>query len=133
MLETYPIYYTKAGVNYVGSGCMAVQPCLFESLHNRGIEVNPRRRTDRIIADICQYHLGMGHKILIFENNRTEVRLLAQRLCSELSERGVLKAEKVNPPAGNTSLRKLLFRMMKNCMGLWIKRLPGIFCRDRLS
>lgn len=94
LLETYPIYYTKAGVNYVGSGCMAVQPCLFESLHNRGIEVNPRRRTDRIIADICQYHLGMGHKILIFENNRTEVRLLAQRLCSELSERGVLKAEK---------------------------------------
>lgn len=83
-LRMYPIYYTKTGVNYVQENCKAVQPFFFPELHNDFYQINPRQRLDCIIEKICQYHLGQGHKILIFENNREEVKLLAQRLYKSL-------------------------------------------------
>lgn len=94
LLKTYPIYYTKAGVNYAAPECQAIQTYSFQAMHNQGIEINPTRRTDNMIVDICRYHLGKGHKILIFENNRTEVRMLSQRLYKALSEKGVIEMKK---------------------------------------
>lgn len=106
-LETYPIYYTKAGVNYAEPGCQAVQPYFFKPLHNGSIEINPKHRTDSIIENICLFHLKKGHKILIFENNRTEVRLLAQRLYKELSGQGAIKAQQSEAACKQYVLREM--------------------------
>lgn len=90
ILETYPIYYTKIGVNHVRKGCEAVQEGIFPKLHNSKCDINPCQRLDYVIEDICAYHLSRNHKILIFENNREEVRLLAQRLYKMLTDKGML-------------------------------------------
>lgn len=87
-LEMYPIYYTDTGVNFVQKDCKAIQPFSFPPLGNGSYEVNPRQRMDYIIEKICQYHLTLKHKILIFENNREEVRRLAQRLFVSLTKCG---------------------------------------------
>lgn len=85
-IKRYPVYYTKVGVNFVQDDCEAIQPFVFPELHNGSFEVNPRQRLDFIIEKICRHHLEQGHKILIFENNREEVRRLAQRLCVSLTD-----------------------------------------------
>lgn len=91
-LETFPIYYTKDGVNHIVKGCHAVHEGLFPSLNNTICTKNPRHRLDFIIEDICTYHLQKNHKILIFVNSREEVRLLAQRLSLSLLKKDILSA-----------------------------------------
>lgn len=92
LLETYPIYYTKTRVNHVRKDCEAVRERVFPQLQNGAYDVNPRSRLDYIIEDICTYHLRRNHKILIFQNNREEVRLLAQRLYKSLTAKGILSS-----------------------------------------
>lgn len=89
-LKVFPIYYGKNGVNHVEPMCQAVNEGLFPPTNNEAFEINPWRRVDNIIKDICVYHLKRGNKIIIFENNRREVRLLSQRLYKCLEKEGVL-------------------------------------------
>ena len=89
-LETYPIYYGKERVNYVKPGCPSVECFEFPVVNQSGFQINPWRKVDAIIKKICMYHLQRGNKILIFENNRNEVKRLARRLGRSLREEGIL-------------------------------------------
>ncbi len=89
-LEIYPIYYGKNWVNHVEPGCPSVERFEFPVIKQDGFQINPWRRVDNIIQRICCYHLRRGNKILIFENNRDEVKRLARRLGRSLREEGAL-------------------------------------------
>lgn len=89
-VKTYPVFYTRDGVNHVEEECKAVHEGSFPVLNNNMYEMNPKQRRDFVIEDICTYHLKKNHKILIFENNRQEVHLLARRLAKSLSLKGFL-------------------------------------------
>lgn len=89
----YPIYCYKntvtgeSVVDHVSSGCQAIAEGVYAVPHNKLDDPNPRQWTDPLIIDLCKYHLDMGHKILIFENNREEVHHLSQRLYRALKLR----------------------------------------------
>lgn len=93
----YPIYCYKRKmqrefvVDHV-SGCQAVAEGTYPIPRNRTDDPNPRQWIDPLMVDLCEYHLSRGHKILIFENNREEVRRLSHRLCRSLKLRGKLSA-----------------------------------------
>lgn len=93
-LKTFPIYVDgkhQKRINHVETECSAVTCGMLLSYKNRKDDPNPRQWWDEIIEDICTYHLKLGHKILIFINNREEVHKLSKRLYSTLVSRGCLE------------------------------------------
>ncbi len=89
-LKNIPIYFTQERVNYVPEECSYIPLRIFNSLHNNPNDQNPRRRTDYIIEDICRFHLSSNQQILIFINNRNEVKLLSRRLSKSLLDEGIV-------------------------------------------
>lgn len=93
-LKTFPIYVAgkkERRIVHVEEECYAVACGELFHYKNRQDDPNPRQWWDKIIEDICIYHLKNGHKILIFINNREEVHRLSQRLYSTLARQGNLK------------------------------------------
>ena len=82
--ETYPIFYDVKKINHVCDNCVAVKEEPFHLIKNDIYDINPKQKIDQIIEEICKYHLSNNHKILIIENNKGEVRNLAQRLSVSL-------------------------------------------------
>lgn len=92
-LKTFPVYVsgkTTKWVDHVEEECYAVTEGQLVQEKNKQGDPNPHQWTDKIIEDICMYHLKIGHKILIFINNREEVHRLSQRLCDSLVRQGSL-------------------------------------------
>ena len=56
-VKTYPVFYTRDGVNHVEEECKAVHEGSFPVLNNNMYEMNPKQRRDFVIEDICTYHL----------------------------------------------------------------------------
>lgn len=50
---------------------------------------NPAQTTDVLVEQLVEFHARKGHRILIFSNNRVEVRKLAQRLYLAMKARGL--------------------------------------------
>lgn len=93
-LRTFPIYVAgkkERRIDHIDEECYAVTCGPLFRYKNRQDDPNPRQWWDKIIEDICIYHLRSGHKILVFINNREEVHKLSQRLCSTLARQGNLK------------------------------------------
>lgn len=94
-LKSYPIYCSKLfpkgrEINHLKDGCAPLQTGPLVLTSRREGAGGPWQWTDEIVEDICEYHLKAGHTILIFINNREEVRNLARRLCDGLKMRRVL-------------------------------------------
>lgn len=93
-LKTFPVYVggkKEKWIDYVEEECQAIACGPLFHFKNKQDDPNPRQWWDEIIEDICTYHLELGHKILVFINNREEVHKLSQRLCSTLVSRGSLR------------------------------------------
>ena len=86
-LKTLPIFYNKTGVKHVEPDCEPVKAVDFPDGYNERF-IN---RVNGIVTAICIHHLQRDNKILIFLNNRQEVRELSKVLLKELVERGILK------------------------------------------
>ena len=90
-IKTFPIYvvkrYTKEReIVYLERDEECALQC--GPLHepdNSTNDKNPRQWWDEIVEEICIHHLKLKHKILIFINNREEVRKLSQRLYKTLA------------------------------------------------
>ena len=89
-LKTFPIFYTQSSVNYIPAECNYISHHKFTTLNNSPNNTNPIQRTDKIIEDICKYHLPNGQSIFVFINNRNEVKRLSRRLFKSLSESGYI-------------------------------------------
>lgn len=89
-LKLFPIYCTREGINHIEPECEAVSCREARPFHNVESELNKIQWRDQIVEDICRFHLLQNQKILIFENNREEVRRRAQRLTRVLSKEGYL-------------------------------------------
>lgn len=89
-LKILPVYCTREGINHVEPDCQAIGCRPARPYHNEESDANQIQWLDQIVEDICRYHLRLNHKILIFENNREEVRKRAQRLCRVLAPEGLL-------------------------------------------
>lgn len=95
-LKQYPIYCSRQykskirEINHLEADCAALQTGALVLTKRRQGEDGPWQWTDEIVEDICEYHLRLGHTILIFINNREEVRSLARRLCTGLQMRHAL-------------------------------------------
>lgn len=90
-LKVNPVYCTRGGINYVPPGCEAVSRRMARPYKNDPNAPNQIQWRDQVVEDICRYHLRRNHRILIFENNREEVRLRSQRLHRVLAAEGLLR------------------------------------------
>jgi len=87
----------------------------FQTYDGNPIKINgvrPRGSKDDLIEDLCVRHLEQGHRILIFMNNCSEVRHLAQKLAHRL--RGN-RPDLLNPDCGD---KTVCFRRMLDETGL---------------
>ena len=87
-IKEFPIFYNHDGINYVAKDCRAVQTKNFTvgQFDIVGSRVND------IVTTICKYHLQRNEKIIIFLNNRQQVRDLSRALLNELVDGGSLSA-----------------------------------------
>lgn len=92
-LKMFPVYCPGKHRHYISHlepDCPVLRCGSILTYPNSPDDPNPRQWTDDILEEICTYHLKQHHKILIFINNREEVRKLAQRLAITFSRRKVV-------------------------------------------
>lgn len=94
-IKTFPVHIVKRNkereIVHIEEDCHALQCGPLHGQKKNIDYTNPRQWWDEIVEDVCVYHLRLGHKILIFINNREEVRKLSKRLCDNLIKRNCIE------------------------------------------